>query len=131
MRLRATHTATFIGEVKVGERELGAPIFDTKPVLEAPCRFHSPDGESYVRTASGELEREKPSVTIRIHGFDPATGDLVDAADRLETGMDVELSGGGSADTAEGATYTVENVQLKRRRGNIPEALEMTVSQQA
>lgn len=129
MRLRPTHEATIHGEIVVGHDELGGELTETKPVLESPCRFHSPDGQSLVRTASGELVEEQPTVMLPVHGFDPETGDLVDSHDRIALGMDVTLSGGTGSDTASGDVYSVDNIQMKRQRGNTPERLELTVSQ--
>lgn len=130
MRLRPTHVATVTKEVKTGENELGSPLYDQQAVLEAPCRFHSPEGQSYTRTASGELVQEQPTVVLPTHGRDPDTGSQLLVGDILEEGAEVSLESrttgrDWTADTD--ATFAVDNVDIKRRRGGRPERAELTV----
>lgn len=129
MRLRPTHSAQISAEVKVGETETGSPLYEQQPVLECPVRFHSPDGQSFVRTASGELVQEQPSAMLPVQGTDPDTGEEVLAADVLEEGAQATLEGLGGVDdwTADDATYQVDSVGVKRARGGRPERVELTL----
>lgn len=140
MHLRPTHDCLVEAEVKTGENDLGSPLYDQRPVLECPVRFHSPDGQSYVPTPSGELKQEQPSVMLPIYGtavdaygtdygeYD-GDGQLL-VHEHIEEGAAVTLDGLGGTDdwTADAAgTYQVDGVGVKRARGGRPERVELTL----
>jgi hypothetical protein len=126
VRQRPTHEATVHGEVVVGHDDLGGELTETQPVLDSPARVNTPDGQSFVPTATGEFVEENPQVVLNAHGYDPDTGALVETHERVETGMDVTLTGGTLID--DGAlTFRIDSMQVKRRRGNIVERIELVV----
>lgn len=129
MKLRPTHSITVSAEVKVGEDELGSPLYEQQPVLESPGRHHSAEGQSFTRTASGELVQEQPSVMLPVHASDPESGDRRLVHEHVEEGAEVTLSGLGGADdwAAPDATFAVDSVDIKRARGGRPESIELTL----
>lgn len=130
MRLRPNCETTVTAEVKVGEDELGSPLYEQRPVFEGAGRFHSPDGQSYVRTASGELKQEQPTVMLSTHGTDPETGDRAVTHNQVSEGAAVSLSPLGGAESwrfDEDATYQVDAVAVKTARGGRPERVELTL----
>lgn len=123
MRLRSTHQATVFAEEVVDTTELNKDLTETtKPVLTAPVRFNDVSRQ-FVRTSRGEHVEQKPRAWFPPYGNDPATGDQVIAAERIETGMDVSLE---SRDWTVDETdrFSIEEVNVSRRRGSRPERVE-------
>jgi hypothetical protein len=123
MRLRATHQATVFGEKVVDTSELNKDLTEnTNPVLTAPVRFNDVS-RTFVRTPRGEHVTQKPRIWFPPYGDDPATGDQVVSADRIETNMDVSLE---SRDWTVDETdrFSIEEVNVNRRRGGRPERVE-------
>lgn len=139
MRLRPTHSVSVSAEVKTGTDELGSPLHNQRPVLESPARYHSAEGQSFTRTASGELVQEQPTVMLPIHataadgygdeyGEWDGNGQLL-THEHVEEGAEVTLSGLAGADdwTVPDATFAVDSIDIKRARGGRPEAIELTL----
>lgn len=110
MRFHATHDCTILGEVVVGEDDLGNDLTEMQPVLEVRGRVDS-GGTEFVLTATGERVRESPTIVLPLYGSDPETGNQVEVLDTVETGQDVEIPD-------EDDPYRIESVDTLRARGN-------------
>lgn len=124
MRLRATHSATVYAEEIVGTDELGGDqTTTTKPVLQAPVRFDDVSRQ-FIRNPRGEHVEQKPRVWFPPYGKDPKTDKQVVAAERIVVGMDVGLVGSDGWTTDESDRFSIDAVNINRRRGSRPERVE-------
>lgn len=123
MRLRATHQATVYGETVVGEDELGTELTESDaPLLTCPVRFDGNERQ-FVRLNTGEHVEQLPTAMLPPYGDDPTTGEQVVSYDVIEVGMDVEFASElWGIDSTE--RFSIESMDIKRRRGGRPERLD-------
>lgn len=123
MRLRSTHQATVYGESVVETDALGTELTEAETaLLTCPVRFNGNERQ-FVRSNTGEHVEQLPNAMLPPYGSDPASGNRVVSYDVVDVGMDVAFA---SEQWGIGSTerFSIESIDIKRRRGGRPERLD-------